>query len=81
MEPAMSDYRYHGLNHSDTSDDGAVRRPRRSRISIHLSAKVATALQQYVDNKRPKVTKAAVIRMVVEDFLVSRGFWPSPPVD
>jgi hypothetical protein len=47
------------------------------REAFHLSQQLLDALTGYVEKTRPATTKSAVIRLALEEFLASKGEWPS----
>jgi hypothetical protein len=48
------------------------------REAFHMPKTLHDALLRFCDDARPETTKTAVIRLALEDFLKSRGYWPPP---
>lgn len=43
---------------------------------FHLTAELQDALEEYLAATRPSPKKSEVMRTALEEFLVTRGFWP-----
>ena len=64
-----------GRAKSRKSRKGGNKQPREA---FHMPAPLHEALLRFCKDARPETTKTAVIRLALEDFLKSRGYWPPP---
>lgn len=46
------------------------------RMAFHAKAELLAALDRYVADQEPETTGSAVVRLALERFLVSEGYWP-----
>ena len=65
----------------DSKRSQGVDRHANPRKAFHGPAKLFDALEAYLKDTRPMPSEAETLRTALEEFLKSRGYWPSPKGD